>query len=57
MSMLFSGCVAWCVCVYLQVIVVFPAAAVRFLGSALVQVEHGAEITEEPKFRNHKLLI
>lgn len=37
-----------CVCVYLQVVVVSPAAAVELLGGALVQVKNRAEITEIP---------
>ena len=43
-------CVYFCVCVcaYLQVVVVSPAAAVEVLGGALVQVENRAEITEVP---------
>lgn len=39
-------CLTPCVCVYLQVVVVSPAAAVDLLGVVLVPVENRAEIAE-----------
>lgn len=39
-------CLTPCVCVYLQAVVVSPAAAVDLLGVVLVPVENRAEIAE-----------
>lgn len=45
-----------CVCVYLQVVVVLLAAAVKLFSCALVQVENGAQVAEKSWFRDHKFL-
>ena len=44
------------VCVHLQVVVVSLASAVKLLGRGLVQVENGAQVAEEPRLGDHKLL-
>lgn len=41
---------------YLEVVVVLLAAAVHLLGCPLTQVENTAEVTEETRFGDHKLL-
>lgn len=56
MFLVCSDCVYVCARVYLQVVVVSPAAAVELLGGVLVHVENGADVTEIPRFGDDKLL-
>lgn len=43
-------------CAYHQVVVVFLAAAVDFLGGVFIHIKHGAEVTEKSRFGNDKFL-